>query len=385
MRLIDRYRLYYILALLTIGIMTIVSHVLVGNILHTHDGFGRLINDAGRQRMYTQRLASYLLQFNLDPTEDKKAEILSILANFNKANDNLSRDFKDPKTLDTNSFYRKMHSLYFDSSDAIHKQSMQLSTLINRYLSGNTNSKENSDILKKIFPLVNHSLLNNLDQAVFLYQIESEHQIQNIDNLLKLILFLILFILLIEAKFIFNPMFVKLRQYISDLSHIALRDELTGLYNRRSFNSKFDEQVEYAQRYGNHCSVIIFDIDNFKKINDEYGHLVGDKVIKTIGRTIEKNFRGLDQGFRYGGEEFVILLPQTNIDKAIAKAEFVRKKIEEIMIHINNTENLQFTASFGVSSIAPDNVNNALAQADEALYQAKESGKNKVVKYQVGN
>ena len=156
----------------------------------------------------------------------------------------------------------------------------------------------------------------------------------------------------------------------------ATHDSLTSIYNRSYYFEKICNEIAQSKRYKTTFCVILFDIDHFKKFNDTYGHLKGDEVLIIISKTIKSHTRVSDTFARWGGEEFVILLEQTSIDKAELIAEHFRKLIEDIKIE--GIE--QVTSSFGVTQYCEmDDDNSILQRADEALYLAKEQGRNKVV------
>ncbi|HDD35248.1 MAG TPA: GGDEF domain-containing protein [Candidatus Desulfofervidus auxilii] len=160
----------------------------------------------------------------------------------------------------------------------------------------------------------------------------------------------------------------------------SITDALTGLYNRRYFMERLEIEWERAKRYQRPISLLILDIDHFKRINDTYGHLAGDKVLKTLGKLISKQLRKTEIAGRYGGEEFTILVPETNAEGAIKLAERLRKMVEEYPFAINGTINV--TVSIGVSDAEGiETINDLIQKADAALYQAKETGRNRVVKY----
>jgi len=154
-------------------------------------------------------------------------------------------------------------------------------------------------------------------------------------------------------------------------------DELTGLFNRRSLDEMIAREVGRHSRYGGVFSIIILDLDNFKAFNDKYGHLAGDKLLKQIGGIIKGAIRGADQAFRYGGDEFAVLLPQTAIDAANQVAERVRQHIAAKA----KTGTVQVTASLGLASWPADGIglNEMIAAADAALYRAKRSGGNQII------
>ena len=156
----------------------------------------------------------------------------------------------------------------------------------------------------------------------------------------------------------------------------AERDALTGLYNRRSF----DRDIEALQQSGTPYSVIIVDVDDFKKINDTYGHLIGDEILKIVGSVLQNYIRKGTKAYRYGGEEFVILVPHADVKVAHLIAERIRSIIENRCYRSDNQQCIQFTASFGVAQKKDgESIKEVLERADKALYEAKKEGKNRVV------
>lgn len=163
---------------------------------------------------------------------------------------------------------------------------------------------------------------------------------------------------------------------------MAITDSLTGLYVRRYFTERLDEELGRSARHNLRFSFLMLDIDDFKKINDTYGHLVGDVVLKDIGRIIRENIREIDLACRYGGEEFAVILPETSKDGAFVVADRIRKRSEEHIFKAYD-ERLKLTVSIGVSSYPDDSANQAglIEAADRALYKGKRSGKNVVCKH----
>jgi diguanylate cyclase (GGDEF)-like protein len=165
------------------------------------------------------------------------------------------------------------------------------------------------------------------------------------------------------------------------ISRQAITDELTGLSNVRHFHELLDGEIERAQRFNNHIGLVMVDIDNFKQVNDAYGHPQGDLVLKEIARVLQEQSRDIDYPARYGGEEMSVILPQTNIDGAAMLAERMREAIEELEVRrLDGQGVLKMTASFGVASLPGTAAEKRylIAVADEALYRAKHGGKNRV-------
>jgi diguanylate cyclase len=173
----------------------------------------------------------------------------------------------------------------------------------------------------------------------------------------------------------------QLREEVERARGDALADALTGLSNRRGFDAALNKSLEALDRSGPGLSLLMTDIDHFKHINDQYGHLFGDKVIRAVAQILKQNIKGRDTAARYGGEEFVILLPDTSLDGARAVAEKIRASIERSRIRrADNAQQLaNITISVGVTRYQPGESPQAfIERADNALYASKHSGRNRV-------
>ncbi|MDP1651287.1 MAG: diguanylate cyclase [Rhodocyclaceae bacterium] len=173
----------------------------------------------------------------------------------------------------------------------------------------------------------------------------------------------------------------ELRKEVSRAREDALIDGLTGLANRRSFDAALANCLATAAPDAHGPSLLMADIDHFKRINDNYGHLFGDKVIHAIATILRENIKGKDLAARYGGEEFVIILPETPVAGAYSLAETIRKTVENSRIkRVGSTETIaNVTISLGVACRRPgESELELIARADRALYQSKEQGRNRV-------
>ena len=168
----------------------------------------------------------------------------------------------------------------------------------------------------------------------------------------------------------------KRKKLEKELKKIAMFDRLTDVYNRYKLDMVLENQIKISDRYQRDLSIIFLDIDKFKTINDTYGHEMGDLVLKKLSELILKNLRSSDIFGRWGGEEFLIICPETDLQKAVKVAEKLRKEIENFNFH-NNLH--QVTSSFGVVEHIPnETMKTLLHRADELLYKAKENGRNRV-------
>lgn len=185
---------------------------------------------------------------------------------------------------------------------------------------------------------------------------------------------------------IFITMFSALASYfrlriVQSEKHLqaqAMEDSLTGLYNRRHFQLVAEQALARCQRTGSRASLLILDIDFFKRINDTYGHEAGDLVLTAVGRLLKDEAREIDTLARWGGEEFVLLMPDADMAEAMAVAERLRRKVEDTPIAISGAE-IRCTVSCGVAGMSGhEPLNQALARADRALYRSKTEGRNRV-------
>ena len=171
----------------------------------------------------------------------------------------------------------------------------------------------------------------------------------------------------------------RLAQQNSELEHLASTDALTGLTNRRRFLEFLENERCRIERYGGALSLIMFDVDHFKKVNDTWGHAVGDAVLCEIARDAQQFLRRADIAARYGGEEFVILLPETELPGATQIADRLRQLVADTVIANDQKPPISVTISIGVASLEPDESGDELLiRADKAMYQAKNNGRNRV-------
>jgi diguanylate cyclase (GGDEF)-like protein/PAS domain S-box-containing protein len=171
----------------------------------------------------------------------------------------------------------------------------------------------------------------------------------------------------------------ELRQSEQRYREMSITDSLTKLYNSRHFFRQLGNEVERAKRYRVPLSLILLDIDDFKRYNDSYGHLEGDNVLRTLSNVIRKNLRASDSAYRYGGEEFTVLLPETEGETAFTAAERLRKDFENMVLSPSPGMEVHMSVSIGVSRyISNEQPSSFLKRVDEGMYKAKKLGKNRV-------
>lgn len=170
-----------------------------------------------------------------------------------------------------------------------------------------------------------------------------------------------------------------LRESEERFKSLSITDQLTGLYNRRHLHDVFEDEIKRSKRYGRPLSILLMDVDDFKDFNDTYGHLAGDVVLSRLGQIIIDSIRDTDKAFRYGGEEFLVLLPETTGDEAITTAERVRKSMEDEVFFPTKGKKVIKTLSTGIAEyIQGEPSNDFLKRADDNMYKAKINGKNRI-------
>ena len=164
------------------------------------------------------------------------------------------------------------------------------------------------------------------------------------------------------------------------LYRLSVTDPLTKTCNRQYLRERLPDEVDRSRRFGHPLTVLLFDVDHFKLVNDTFGHDAGDEVLKRIAECVRESLRHFDTLARYGGEEFVVVLPNTDRDEGVATAERLRKAIEGLSLSSQGHE-MTVTASFGVATLTPELREEAelLRKADDALYRAKRAGRNRTI------
>jgi len=210
------------------------------------------------------------------------------------------------------------------------------------------------------------SQIGNIRQALDSYQQAEQHQ----DNLTTQLEALSNKIKVMEEEA------EKNRSVLEKQRHKALHDPLTELPNREYYNERANYEYHRWQRYSRPLTIAVFDIDHFKKINDTHGHQAGDRVLKVIGRSVAKRLREVDFFCRFGGEEFVALMPETSVEEALPVLDKIRAAIANATFNYKE-QPIAISLSIGTTEFkAGDDLESAFARADEALYQAKSSGRN---------
>ncbi|GEO83048.1 diguanylate cyclase [Pararhodospirillum oryzae] len=372
--------LQYILALALLAALAITSHIAIAKLVTQQADTARVVNIAGRQRMLSQRIA--MLAFDLARTREpariapREAALATSLSDMESAF----------KALTEGSALLGISAAKSPAEAFVYAQE-HLGERMNAFLGAGwaylalpPDQRPDSPALTRLVDTAQGPLLGALEAVVAQRQADSEAQVSRLTGLLKGTLAGMLVTLVAEALIIFRPLFRRLKAAQDLLLDAALTDPLTGSKNRRFFMDTGTHEVARSRRAGRPLAVAILDIDRFKKINDTWGHAVGDEAIRTLVRTTLAATRESDVLGRLGGEEFGLLLPETNAQAARMVAEKIRAQVAATLVQAPGAS-FAMTVSIGVTTLAvsDDSLAAALDRADRALYRAKESGRNQVV------
>lgn len=202
------------------------------------------------------------------------------------------------------------------------------------------------------------------------------------DSISKIEMLALILETFVNGAIIFTISYLQLRhnKLLKHIQKLSIIDSLTGLYNRRYFDLYLEKTIPLSQRINSPLTLIVIDIDCFKKVNDHYGHLCGDNALKHISEIIKSNVRNSDAYVRLGGEEFAIILPNTHLEEGRLLAERIREAVEQSDFTYNN-EHIHISISMGITLYEGEKTEGFIEKADKALYRAKENGRNQVVVY----
>lgn len=381
----------YLGALSLIACLSIGTHLLIESVVVEQGTTARVINMAGRQRMLSQRIAEEALELRY-ATGSARTSVLGRLhfdldrmevSNVDLAHGNAALGIPAPSTPALRAIFEKP-PYHVDQRVqqfvGLVRAYAETSTVAKTGITSSTPDANASDPrLQQILDTARDVLLIALDTAVTQYQADSDAIIRRLHALLLSVLTLMLCTLVGEALFLFRPMFKQLKTTQQALLNAARTDPLTGSMNRRHLLEQGDDEIARCHEEGTVLSVLVLDIDNFKSVNDRFGHPIGDHAIQTVVRCVLSAIGKNDHLGRVGGEEFMIVFPGSVQQEAALIAENIRKQIETTVIHCVAGD-FTLTASIGVAQWHHDDITlmPVIDRADKALYLAKRNGRNRV-------
>ena len=372
----------YMVSLGLIACLAIAVLFMLDSIIVEQNQSGKIIHIGGQQRMLSQHVNLFAINYVHTKSELSRKSALEALE-IMSANHTLLLDPHNEaiKNNRPSPLSEEIRALYFSPP---HEVDSKLKLFIDQVT--NALSQKNTPVSTAIYNASanfldpeRNDLLYSLNMVVEKYEQESAEKINRLRTAQNIILAIIILTIITETLFIFRPIMRNIGSYAELLKKEANYDFLSGLLNSRPFSVIANKALSSAQRHQTDLSVIIFDLDKFKKINDRYGHPAGDKVIKKFSAILTENSRASDSVARTGGEEFIILLPNTHLDDAMLLAEKFRLAASQSAINHNNNT-ITFTTSCGVSQLKETDteIESLINRADNALYKAKRNGRNQV-------
>ncbi|MCB9991941.1 MAG: diguanylate cyclase [Rhodospirillales bacterium] len=370
----------YMLALVIIAVMSVCIHVVIGQVVKEQNNAAVVVS--GRQAKLSQKIAFYATQYvqYRDPVfHDQLEDAVLLMHDSHKA---LIQGDKGLNIPDSPS--GQIQRVYFGLPYNLDKKVTDFLMHADAFLDKPAEqiSADDPDY-RYLIETAKGPLITALDAATMAYEAESEIRIAKLQSYQKMALFVIFATLIAEAVLIFRPLVSRVHRYAERLKQLALTDGLTGVDNSRSFMHKCMKELKRCRRLEKPLCVAILDIDHFKSVNDRYGHLVGDDVLKAFAQFVQRSMRIEDEFARIGGEEFAVLLPHTPLDGAALVADRIRNIVEISPIRPENYDGgeLFITVSIGVAEVDLDapSIDAAMSAADKALYKAKTGGRNRVV------
>ncbi len=375
----------YVLALSLVAALIVAGQAVVQISLKQQEQDARTINIAGRQRMLSQRIHAHVLtaerETNVDRLRARTTTLTNDLALWQRSHDGLRYGDVDLDLRGNNS--SEVQVLFA----SLKPNFVAIKTAAGEVIAmAEAADAAPIDLRPQILTILRHEgrFLGTMDQIVHVYEKEAAARVTKLQRIELLLMASALFVLALEAMFIFRPAVRRIRSTMSELSRVSnifqqlsLRDGLTAIPNRRCFDVIYKRELRRALRSSEPLSLVLIDVNNFKEYNDSFGHQVGDTCLTRIAQTLRNNARRPgDLVARYGGDEFVVLLPNTDMRGAHNVAHVMRRAVESLKIqHASPNAQGILTISTGVASTKLTRANkrssDLLRAADAALYRAK--------------
>ncbi len=362
----------YIAALLLIALLSTSMHYLLNQGMSQQEDVATVINVAGRQRMLSQRIA--LLAQDVDAGDESARAPLFDAVKLMERSQNALVDHNDLGI--SSNLSEAAGKLYFTGILPLDQSVRKFVADARQFLDSPPGAARHS-IQMALHQSALNDLLPLLDRAVSTFEAEANERVASTLLIQKLVFTGLLMTLVAEALLIFRPVISTVKENANKLYIMATHDSLTNLPNQRLFADTADRLFRLAKRTEDQdLTAIVIDIDNFKKINDSRGHAAGDAVLRRFAEIIRCTLRTTDVFGRVGGEEFAVVLPDTDIKGALWVAERLRSAVEADQFE----DNPRFTISLGVTSMMPADISidGLLHRSDEAVYFAKSQGRNRI-------
>ncbi|MCB9987729.1 MAG: GGDEF domain-containing protein [Rhodospirillales bacterium] len=376
----------YIVALCIIAIFSIQSHFLTSHLTKQQKVATEVSYMVARERSLIQQIVLSATNLYLTGAELDKQFLQGAVSEFETLHKSLTETI-EKKYKKKRRVGHQLYQVYFEVPYSVNDHILALIEKASEFA---TIDARRVELRKKSLDFFLKELtgttMSGIDYALESYQEDTIREAERYARWQFWNVMFILTVLLMEALFIFRPLVSRTIRYQKNLQRQAFSDPLTGLNNRRAFMQRADGLLDQAQRESKAVSVMLTDLDFFKKVNDTYGHHAGDQVLKHFSGLLEHSIRGGDIAGRLGGEEFAAVLYNMSDSDAFKIIDRFREKVAqtpcEYIDEHGAQKSLSYTASFGVVSVivrSAFDVEGLLRKADEALYEAKEKGRNRVI------
>jgi len=358
-------------SLTIIAILSIITHFVLDSVIEQQSQTGNLVNKSGQQRMLSQRASMFTIEYETSGSKEAKKFAESAIIQMNSNHDALLKEHYEAVNKGIESpLSDELLALYFKPPSQIDKQVDIFSELISSSLEQDptTINQESEQVHQEFLTMARAPLLAALNAALEQYERESIEKINRLKFVQQVILVVVILTILLQALFVFRPMVARISQFAARLQYEANYDHLSGLYNRRAFFRIAENLLQSLRKKGKISSIVLFDIDSFKAINDNYGHDIGDIVIHKLAELFKSQLRKFDILSRLGGEEFILFLPETNQQEAISIANKIRNKNADTVISCE-IQDLKVTVSAGVANCDfNEGLDKTIKKADDGLY-----------------
>lgn len=377
--------LRYLAALALVAGLALLAFSVFHYIMATIDRAAAITAISGSQRLLTQRvLAQCLLLAAADQAEDRhdiRGHLNQAVTMLESNHRRLLADLDDPTSFAAHS--PELFDIYFRAPYELDRRMRFFIQSARTFANSGDGRPALSDpLFLNVLAFGDNELLRDLGAVVQEYQRQAVHRLNLLRGLETAATVGLLLMLVLVGWCLLRPMVRRIcqdRQRLEDanraLARLAVTDQLTGASNRLHLGGILAAEIERAGRYGQPLSVIMFDIDHFKQVNDTWGHAAGDALLRELARRIMTNIRSTDTLFRYGGEEFLVTAPNVPLEEAIRMADKLRGQVAGQPF----PPGIRATVSLGVADLQPGETADALlARVDAALYRAKANGRNRV-------
>jgi diguanylate cyclase (GGDEF)-like protein len=378
--------LRYVAALSLVAALAVLSHIVFHHVMATIERSAEMTAVTGSQRLLIQRVLAQCLLLAAADDDAARRDIGSRLSHavdlLEENHKRLLADLENPESFASHA--PDLAVVYLKPPYELDKR-MRFFIATTRDFSRSADDRPalSDPQFRKILDFGESELLRDLNAVVLAYQRRSLARLSVLHAVEAGTTSALLLLLAAVGYFLMRPMVRRicedresLQRANKALAALAVTDNLTGAYNRRKFDQVMRYEIKRTRRYQEPFSVIMLDIDHFKNVNDVHGHLAGDDMLRELTQRVAQTLRDVDWLFRYGGEEFVVAAPHTDLEHAAALAEKLREKIAATPF----PHDIPGSVSLGVAQAVPDDTTESLMQrVDAALYAAKEAGRNRVV------